>query len=155
MPAANPPRRGDEIFRPACNVRRRCSLFRHSNCAKVPSSQQEAGMAKEATGHFEIPREMRAFAEQSVEQARKAFDGFMTAAQNGAKDVRQKAMGFAEKNVAMSFEFAQKLVHARDIEEVTRLQTEFVQRQMQALAEQAQELAQTATRAMGAARPSS
>jgi len=118
-------------------------------------------MAKEATGNFEIPREMRAFAEQSVEQARKAFDGFMTAAQkaassiegqasaaqSGAKDIRQKAIGFAEKNVAMSFEFAQKLVHARDIEEVTRLQTEFVQRQMQALAEQAQELGQSATQA--------
>src|SRR5512133_2642095 len=118
-------------------------------------------MAKEAMGNFEIPRDMRAFAEQSVEQARQAFDTFMTAAQKAAsnlegqtsavqtsaKDVRQKAMTFAEKNVAVSFEFAQKLLHAKDIEEVTRLQTEFVQRQMQALAEQAQELGQSATRA--------
>ena len=125
-------------------------------------------MAKEASGNFEIPREMRTFAEQSVEQARKAFDGFMTAAQkaassiegqasaaqSGAKDIRQKAMGFAEKNVATSFEFAQKLVRAKDLEEMTRLQTEFMQRQMQTLAEQAQELGQTATRAaMDAARP--
>jgi len=124
-------------------------------------------MAKEATGNFEIPRDMRTFAEQSVEQARKAFDGFMTAAQKaasslegqasaaqtGAKDMRQKAMAFAEQNVATSFEFAQRLVHAKDIEELTRLQTEFVQRQMAALAEQAQELGQTATRAaMGATR---
>lgn len=123
-------------------------------------------MAKEATAGFEVPHEMRTFAEQSVEQARKAFDSFMTAARNaassiegqtsvaqsGAKDIRQKAMKFAEKNVAASFEFAQKLVHAKDVEEVARLQTEFVQRQMQALAEQTQELGQTATRAaMGAA----
>jgi len=127
-------------------------------------------MAKEANGNFEIPREMRAIAEQSVEQARKAFDGFMSAAQkaasriegqasaaqSGAKDMRHKAMSFAEKNVANSFEFAQKLLNAKDMEEVTRLQTEFVQRQMQALAEQAQELGQTATRAaMGAAQPGS
>jgi phasin len=127
-------------------------------------------MAKQATGNFEVPREMRTFAEQSVEQARKAFDSFMTAAQKaassiegqasaaqtGAKDMRQKAMTFAEKNVATSFDFAQKLVHARDIEEVTRLQAEFVQRQMQVLTEQAQELGQTATRAaMDAARPPS
>jgi phasin len=124
-------------------------------------------MAKEASGNFEIPREMRTLAEQSVEQARKAFDGFMTAAQkaassiegqasaaqSGAKDVREKAMAFAEKNVAASFEFAQRLVRAKDFEEVTRLQTEFVQRQMQMMAEQAQQLGQTATRAaMGAAR---
>jgi len=127
-------------------------------------------MAKETTPNFEVPREMRAFAEQSFDQARKAFDGFMTAAQkaasslegqataaqSGAKDMRQKAMAFAEKNVTTSFEFAQKLVHAKDLEEVTRLQTEFVQRQMQALAEQAQELGQSATRAaMGAVRPTS
>jgi phasin len=125
-------------------------------------------MAKEVTGNFEIPHEMRALAEQSVEQARKAFDGFKTAAQKaasgmegqasaahaGAKDVRQKAMTFAEANVATSFEFAQKLVRAKDLEEVTRLQAEFVQRQMQALAEQSQELSQTATRAaMDATRP--
>jgi phasin len=125
-------------------------------------------MANEATGNYEIPHEMRALAERSVEQARKAFDGFMTAAQKAASgmegqasavqasavDVRQKAMTFAEANVASSFEFAQKLVRAKDLEEVTRLQGEFVQRQMRALAEQSQELGQTATRAaMDATRP--
>lgn len=125
-------------------------------------------MAKEPTGNFEIPREMRTFAEQSVEQARKAFDGFITAAQkaasslegqataaqSSAKDIRQKAMAFAEQNVATSFEFAQKLVRAKDLEELTRLQAEFVQRQMQSLAEQAQELGQTASKvAMDVTRP--
>jgi phasin len=122
-------------------------------------------MAKQAGG-FEVPREMRSLAEQSVQQARQAFDTFISAAQTaasniegqahaaqaGAKDVRQKAMAFAEQNVATSFEFAEKLVHAKDVEEVTRLQTEFVQRQMSALTEQAQELGQSATRAaMGSA----
>ena len=122
-------------------------------------------MARDATGNFEIPQEMRTLAEQSVEQAKKAFDTFMataqktassidgqaSAAQSGAKDLRQKAMTFAEKNVAASFELAQKLVHAKDLEEVGRLQAEFVQRQSRALAEQAQELGETATRAaMGA-----
>jgi phasin len=123
-------------------------------------------MAKEAR-NFEVPREMRSIAEQSVEQARQAFDTFIAAAQRaasniegqasaaqaGAKDVRQKAMAFAEQNVATSFDFAQRLVRAKDVEELTRLQTEFVQRQMQALSEQAQELGQSATRvAMDAAR---
>jgi phasin len=113
---------------------------------------------------------MRSFAEQSVEQARKAFDGFMSAAQKaatdlegqasaaqeGVQDMRRKAMGFAETNVATSFDFARKLMRAKDVEEITRLQTEFVQGQMQALARQAQELGQSATRAaMGAVRPAS
>jgi phasin len=117
-------------------------------------------MAKDMGGAFEIPREMRAFCEQSFEQARKAFDGFMSAAhkaaenmegqaavaQTSAKDMREKAMSFAESNVASSFEFAQKLMRAKDIEEVTRLQTEFVQHQMQVFAQQAQEMGQTASR---------
>ncbi len=33
-----------------------------------------------ATERFEIPPEMRALAEKSVEQARQAFDGFISAA---------------------------------------------------------------------------
>ena len=125
-------------------------------------------MAKAPDGGFEIPPEMRSMAETSMEQAKKAFDGFISAAhkavatfegqaasaQANAREMGQKAMDFAEQNVATSFEFAQKLVRAKDLEEMTRLQTEFMQRQMQTLAEQAQELGQTATRAaMDAARP--
>ena len=85
-----------------------------------------------ATDHFDIPQEMRAFAEKSVEQAKQAFDGFMSAAhqavntfegqaetaRKGAKDVTEKAIGFAERNVARSFEFAQQLVRAKDVQEV-------------------------------------
>ena len=37
-------------------------------------------MAKDPFEQFQIPNEMRAFAEQSVAQARKAFDGFIQAA---------------------------------------------------------------------------
>jgi phasin len=129
---------------------------------------EEVLMAKEQVGNFDIPRDMRGFAEQSVEQARKAFDGFMSAAQKaasslegqasaaqeGAQDMRRKAMTFAEKNVSTSFDFAQRLMRAKDVEEITRLQTEFLQSQMQAFAKQAQELGQSATRtAMGAVRP--
>ena len=36
-------------------------------------------MAKESIPKFDIPPEMRQMAEQSVEQARKAFDGFIAA----------------------------------------------------------------------------
>ncbi len=117
---------------------------------------------------FEIPADMRRMAEQSVEQARKAFDGFMSAAhkaaaamehqaaaaQEGAKDVGQKAVSFAEKNVLSSFEFAQKVVRAKDVQEVMRLQTEFVNAQIKALSEQAQEIGAATTKAtMEAARP--
>lgn len=127
-------------------------------------------MAKHPTGvgNFEIPAEIRNLAEQSVEQARRALDSFMTATQqamnawesqaaaarSGGKDVRRKAIQFAERNVANSLEFAQRLVKAKDADEVMRLQTEFIRAQMQALAEQAQELGQAVAQAtMEAARP--
>lgn len=114
-----------------------------------------------ATDHFDVPPEMRAFAEKSVEQARQAFDGFISAAhqavstiegqahtaRQGAKDVTEKAMTFAEQNVASSFEFAQQLVRAKDIRDVMKLQADYIKRQMQAFSEQAKELGESTTKA--------
>jgi phasin len=122
-------------------------------------------MANDPKWNLDVPTQMRQFAEQSVEQAKKAVDGFMTAAhktavtvesqtataQSGAKDMSQKVMGFAERNIANSFDFAQKLVRAKDIQEVMALQAEFMKAQTQAMAEQAKELGVTATTAGKAA----
>ena len=108
---------------------------------------------------FAVPPEMRAIAEKSVEQARKAFDGFVTAAEQatagfeerakaaraGAHDVAQKAMSFAEQNVANSFDLAQKLVAAKDMNEVVQLHADYVRKQMEVLARQAEELSKSAT----------
>jgi len=114
-----------------------------------------------ATDRFEIPAEMRAFAETSVERARQAVDGFMSAAhravdtlegqaetaRKGAKDVTAKAMDFAEQNIASSFDFAQQLVRARDVQDVLSLQADYIRRQMQAFSEQARELGETTSKA--------
>ena len=111
--------------------------------------------------NFEVPTQMRQFAEQSVEQAKKAVDGFLSAAhkttatletqastvQAGAKDMGQKVMGFAEQNINNSFDFAQKLVRAKDIQEVMALQQEFLKSQMQAMQAQAKDLGAVATKA--------
>lgn len=110
---------------------------------------------------FGVPPEMRALAEKSVEQARKAFDGFVSAAEKataefqqhaktaqvGAHDVAQKAISYAEQNVANSFDLAQKLMAAKDVSEVVKLHGDYVRRQMEVLAEQARELGQTAAKA--------
>ena len=112
---------------------------------------------------FQVPPEMLQFAEQSVEQARKAFDNVMTAAksaasaiegqtvaaQAGAKDVQRKAVAFAERNVDASFDFATRLLAAKDGEEMMKLHSDYVKAQMQALGDQARELGQTAARATG------
>ncbi|HYA80420.1 MAG TPA: phasin [Methylocystis sp.] len=106
---------------------------------------------------YQVPVEVRDFAEKSVEQARKAFEAFSGAAQKaitsidtsaipfteGAKDVGQTALTYAEANVKAAFDHAQKLVQARDANEVLTLQSEFLKSQFEAFQEQ--------TKALGAA----
>lgn len=124
-------------------------------------------MANDPMWNFDVPTQMRQFAEQSVEQAKKAVDGFLTAAQKaastletqantaqaGAKDVREKVMTFAEENITNSFEYAQKLVRAKDIHEIMALQQEFMKQQMQAMQAQARDLGAAATKAAESAKP--
>ncbi len=124
-------------------------------------------MAKESSARFEIPSDMRALAEKSVEQAKQAFDIFISAAQHavstaenqaasaqaGAKEVGELAMGFAERNIASTFEFAQKLLQAREPKDVLALHADFVNRQISTLTEQAKELSERATKMGGQATP--
>lgn len=115
-----------------------------------------------------MPNNMQAMAEAGFEQARKTFEKFVASAQAaagsfeernetvraGARDVSQKAIAYAEKNVQASLDHAQSLVKARDIGEVMRLHGEYVQTQMRLLAEQATEMGQLVGKAaMEAARP--
>ena len=119
-------------------------------------------------GRFEIPQEMRSMAEASFGQARQAFEKFLTTAQQtagsfeqhgatvraGAKDISAKAISYAERNVQASLDYAQSLLHAKDLTDVMRLHGDYVQAQMRALAEQASELGQAVSRAaMDAAKP--
>ena len=72
----------------------------------------------------------------------------------GAKDISSKAISFAEKNVEASLDYAQSLLKAKDLPEVMRLHSEYVQGQMRSLAEQAGEMGQIVSRAaMDAAKP--
>lgn len=109
----------------------------------------------------QIPAEMREMAERSVAQARKAFEGFMGAvqktsgdvdsaaasAQSGVKGVSEKAVAFAQRNVTSAFDLAQKLVHAKDVQEVLALQAEYLQQQLAALQEQTRELGEAVGKA--------
>jgi phasin len=113
--------------------------------------------------NYEVPPELRDFAEKSVDQARKALDGFLGAAQkavdtfqgststvqSSVTDATRKTLSYAEQNLSAAFEHAQKLVRAKDIQEAMALQTEFARSQFQAMQTQMKdlaELAQSATR---------
>lgn len=106
------------------------------------------------TPSYEIPSDMRDMAEKSVDQARRAFDGFISVAQKAAgqadtttasmqtnaKSIGSKAMGFAESNVRSAFDLAQKLVRAKDLQEVLALQSDYAKSQMATIQEQAKEI---------------
>ena len=94
-----------------------------------------------ASDRFEVPPELRTFAEMS------AFEGQAETARKGAKDVSEKAVTFAERNMTSAFEFAHDLVRARDLQEVLRLQADYIRRQMEALTEQARELGESTSKA--------
>ena len=125
-------------------------------------------MAEDARDRFEIPKGMRDVAEASVEQARKTFGNFLESAQAtagsfeergatvraGAKDIGEKAIAYAERNVQASLDYAQSLLNAKDLAEVMRLHSEYVQAQMRAFAEQASEMGQMVSKAaIEAAKP--
>ncbi len=107
-----------------------------------------------ANAPFEIPNELRDFADRSVEQARKAFEGFVSVAQKAAgtvdaaaettqsnvKSVGAQVFGFAEQNVNAAFDLAHKLVQAKDPQEALTLQSEFLKTQLSSLQAQAKEI---------------
>ena len=125
-------------------------------------------MAQDMMSNFEIPTEVRQLAVKSVDEAKRAFDslvvaaqkvttslaGQAAAAQSGSKEVHSKVRTFAERNVATCFEFAQKFVHAKNVQEVMQLQAELVKTQLQAVLEQTTELADAAIKTVvGVSKP--
>ena len=131
--------------------------FASGRSAEGPLEGERAFSSMELTmtpSNYEIPSEMRDFAEKSVDQARKAFEGFMGAAQkaagqadetatsvqSNAKAVGTKAITFAEENIRSAFDHAQRLVRAKDVQEVLSLQSEYLRTQMTTIQDQAKQL---------------
>ena len=125
-------------------------------------------MSEQGSERFEIPKDMRSMAEASLNQARAAFEKLLAGAQQtagtieergatvraGAKDIGAKAIFYAEKNVQASLDYAQSLSQAKDLTEIIKLHSEYVQAQMRSLAEQASEMGQIVSRAaIDAAKP--
>jgi phasin len=117
-------------------------------------------MADQSFNDF-VPPEMRKFAEQSVQQAKRAFDELMSAtqkavttfeghastAQTTALELQRKVVTYSERNIGASLEFAQKLLQAKSPTDAMNLHSEYVKSQMQTLSEQAQDIAQSAAKA--------
>src|SRR4026208_2450611 len=85
---------------------------------------------------LEVPAELRDLAEKTIDQAEKAFGIFFDAASksmasipNPGAEISRQALTFTEQNMKAAFEHARKLVHATDLQEAMRIQSEFLRSQ--------------------------
>jgi phasin len=85
---------------------------------------------------LEVPAELRDLAEKTIDQAEKAFGMFFDAASKSmgsvpgaGGDISKQALSFTEQNMKAAFEHARKLVHATDLQEAMRIQSEFLRSQ--------------------------
>jgi phasin len=118
-------------------------------------------------GNFEIPAPVRQMAEKSVEQTKEAYDRMMEAARqaqgmfasssdvmgSGGKEIQEKTMQYAEANVQAGFDFAERLVKAKDLQEVLDIQTQFARQQLETYTQQAQEISQLIAESAQKAQP--
>jgi hypothetical protein len=78
-------------------------------------------------------------AEQTIDLARGAMESYldffqktMFASPWAQTDLNKKIQSYAGKNLASTFEFAQKLTRVKDLQELVQIQTEFMQTQLKA-----------------------
>ncbi len=115
---------------------------------------------------YKVPDEMRNMAERSVTQARQALEGYMQATrraaetmqqtsgkvQAGATDAAQKTLSAVEQTLRASLDYAERLVHAKDLQEVSRIQSEFARAQSEAMQAQMKDYGSFVQSAMDTAR---
>ncbi len=97
---------------------------------------------------------IRSVMAENLEQARSAMTNYfqfvensMSASPLAAADQGKTFRGYVERSVAASFQLSDKLLRAKDFQDILRIQTEFFQTQLRALTEQSSALDETATKA--------
>ena len=86
--------------------------------------------------------------EQNMEKARGAMDNYFSFLQNvWSPDLAEKMTTYTAQNISASTDCMHKLSQAKDFQDVFRIQTEFMQKQMSTFAEQARSLGEAYNKA--------
>ena len=102
-----------------------------------------AGKQGSTTGNTNaagVPEQVRQAAETTLAQAKQAVDQYLQQATNlqekvgssvqavqaGARDMSQNVLAAAEANIDATFDFAQQVVRAKDLQEIVALQQKFL-----------------------------
>ena len=98
--------------------------------------------------------ELSAIVKQSMEGTEQYFT-WLQKSMSGSPwldaDLSKKMMGFAQQNLAASFGFVQKLTQVKDFQDLVRIQTEFMQTQMESFGKQVRDLGEASTKAAASA----
>ena len=112
-------------------------------------------MAPKTPDAFEPARQT---AEQMTERTQEGIANYFSWLQNamqaspwGNTDLNKKLMSYAAETVTAPLSFAQKLSQAKNLEDVVKIQTEFVKAQTDSFNEHAKELGEIYTRVATAA----
>jgi phasin len=109
---------------------------------------------------FEVPEQMRAFAEKGVSQAREnyakfkdaaesqngAIEAMFTSASKGISEYTAKVMEFMKANTSSHLDFAQQLLSLKSPSEALELWTNHTRKQLETFQAQAKELAEIGQR---------
>jgi phasin len=107
---------------------------------------------------FEVPEQMRAFAEKGVSQARESYTKFKDAAEThnstieavfttatkGATDYSAKLLDIVKSNTNATFDFAQELVGVKTLPQALELWSSHAKKQVETFTAQTKELAELA-----------
>lgn len=110
---------------------------------------------QEMPNFAELPEPMRNILKASIDQARKAFESFISTSQQALsnfeppaktpamdtlKHFNEKIAEFTRKNADANFQFAMRLADARQVSEVIDMQNNYVRGLMDTYAKQLEEL---------------
>lgn len=98
---------------------------------------------------------VRAMLTENLDRVRKASDEYFQLLEKGLSSsqlpIASQAKQFTDlmqRNVAATFDLCDKLIKANDAQDAMRIQSEFFQAQMRAIADQASGIGETAMKAM-------
>ena len=120
----------------------------------LPSIVPETPMEENAMAKDRKPAEdLSAFANQGMAQARNAVDTYfdflktaVSSTPSGGTEFGERLKSYAESNLATTYEFVRQLSQAKDLNEMVRIQTEFMQSLVKAMSEQTKELTEAYTK---------
>jgi phasin len=119
-----------------------------------PVREQESPMANDAFMNPEIPGALRELMKMSIEQARRAFEAFVSTSEKTWKSLENSSQSgrtslyalnakiaeITRANAEANFALAMKLAESRDVNQAMELQSQHVQKQMETFVRQLEEM---------------